>query len=279
MSTKPKLRRSVGTTLLTLYGIGNIVGAGVYVLVGKIAGHAGYLSIVAFLIAALVALCAALCYAELAARFPVSAGISVYLHEAFKARRLSTVVGLLLVLAGSISTATLLKGFGGYFTSFVSIDPRIAVGGVMLILLAVMLRGIKESVGAAAVLTIVEVGGLLFLMAAILLADPTAVTNYSGHFSQSLGSLGWHSGRFTDCFLRLHRLRRHGKYCRRSEEAANGFSPRYLNIHGCRNSVVCSRNGGSPGRLNPASARRKFGTPGRCLQGCYGPVGNDHYRC
>lgn len=189
MSAKPKLRRSVGATLLTLYGIGNIVGAGVYVLVGKIAEHAGYLSIMAFLIAALVAFCAALCYAELAARFPVSAGISVYLHEAFKARRLSTVVGLLLVLAGTISTATLLKGFGGYFTSFFSIDPRIAVAGVMLILLAVMLRGIKESVGTAAVLTIVEVGGLIFLIATILTANPAAITNFSTHFSQSLGSL------------------------------------------------------------------------------------------
>lgn len=156
--------------MLALYGIGNIVGAGVYVLVGKIAEPAGYLSVLAFLVAALVAFCAALCYAELAARFPVSAGISVYLHEAFKAKHLSTAVGLLLVLAGTISTATLLKGFSGYFTSFVSIDPRIAIGGVVLILLAVMLRGIKESVGAAALLTVIEVGGLLFLMAAILLA-------------------------------------------------------------------------------------------------------------
>lgn len=175
--------------MLALYGIGNIVGAGVYVLVGKIAEPAGYLSVLAFLVAALVAFCAALCYAELAARFPVSAGISVYLHEAFKAKHLSTAVGILLVLAGTISTATLLKGFSGYFTSFISIDPRIAIGGVVLILLAVMLRGIKESVGAAALLTVIEVAGLLFLMAAILLADPAAVARYGENFSQALGSI------------------------------------------------------------------------------------------
>jgi APA family basic amino acid/polyamine antiporter len=189
MNAKPKLRRTVGTTLLTLYGIGNIVGAGVYVLVGKIAEPAGYLSVLAFLVAALVAACAAICYAELAARFPVSAGISVYLHEAFKAKRLSTVMGLLLVLAGTISTATLLKGFSGYFTSFTSVDPRIAIGAVVLGLLAVMLRGIKESVGTAAILTVIEVGGLLFLIAAILLADPGAVGHYGENFSQALGSI------------------------------------------------------------------------------------------
>lgn len=189
MGAKPKLRRTVGTTLLTLYGVGNIVGAGVYVLVGKIAEPAGYLSVLAFLVAALVAFCAALCYAELAARFPVSAGISVYLHEAFRAKRLATVVGLLLVSAGMISTATLLKGFSGYFTSIVPVDPRIAIAAVVTILLIVMLRGIKESVGAAALLTVIEVGGLLFLISAILLADPGVVTRYGESFTQALGAV------------------------------------------------------------------------------------------
>ncbi|HYG83874.1 MAG TPA: APC family permease [Verrucomicrobiae bacterium] len=185
----PKLKRSVGTWLLALYGIGNIVGAGVYVLVGKIAEPAGYLAIIAFLAAALVAFCAALSYAELAARFPVSAGISVYLHEAFKGKFLSTSIGLLLVLAGTISTATLLKGFSGYFTSLVPIEPAVAIIGATLILLFIMLRGIKESVGVAAVLTIIEVGGLLFLIAAIMWSQPDSFGGYFAHFSHSLGTL------------------------------------------------------------------------------------------
>ncbi|HET6747043.1 MAG TPA: amino acid permease [Candidatus Saccharimonadales bacterium] len=189
MSTVSRLRRTVGTTMLTLYGIGNIVGAGVYVLVGKIAEPAGYLAVLAFLLAALVAFCAALSYAELAARFPVSAGIAVYLHEAFKAKRLSTVIGLLLVLAGTISTATLLKGFSGYFTHFVSVDPRLVIALAVVALLAVMLRGIKESVGTAAILTIIEVGGLLFLMAAILIAEPGALAAYGGSFSHAIGTV------------------------------------------------------------------------------------------
>ena len=104
-AVQPKLKRAVGTWLLALYGIGNIVGAGVYVLVGKIAEPAGYLAVVAFLIAAVVAFCAALSYAELAARFPVSAGAAVYLHEAFKKHWLSLGVGLLLITAGKYNAA------------------------------------------------------------------------------------------------------------------------------------------------------------------------------
>ena len=182
MSIKPQLRRSVSTGMLTLYGVGNIVGAGVYVLVGKIAEPAGYLAVFAFALAALVAFCAALSYAELAARFPVSAGISVYLHEAFKAKHVSTVIGVLLVFAGTISTATLLKGFSGYFTHFLPVDPLIVIATVTLLLLLSKLRGIKESVGIAAVLTIIEVCGLLFLMAAILITEPNTLATFSGNF-------------------------------------------------------------------------------------------------
>lgn len=182
----PRLKRNVSTLMLTLYGIGNIVGAGVYVLVGKIAEPAGYLSIVAFLAAALVAFFAALSYAELAARFPQSAGVSVYLYQAFKNRKLSTVIGLFLVGAGIVSSATLLKGFAGYFVTLVPILPALAIGGAALVLLGVTLRGIKESVGLAALLTIIEVGGLLFLVGAILWAQPDAFHNFADNFGAAL---------------------------------------------------------------------------------------------
>lgn len=174
--------------MLALYGIGNIVGAGVYVLVGKIAEPAGYLSIIAFLVAAVVAFCAALSYAELASRFPVSAGVAVYLHEAFKARRISTVIGLMLVGAGIVSSATLLKGFSGYFEQLTGVAPSISITVAAIVLVAIMLRGIKESVGVAALLTAIEVGGLVFLVGSILLAQPTAVSTFSEGFSAALGN-------------------------------------------------------------------------------------------
>ena len=175
--------------MLALYGIGNIVGAGVYVLIGKIAEPAGYLAILAFIIAALVAFTAALSYAELAARFPVSGGISVYLYEAFKAKRFATAVGIALVAAGTVSTATLLKGFSGYFHSFVPLHPALTMTLVAAVLLGLTLKGIKESVGAAAVLTIIEVGGLLFLITSILVAQPGALASFGDNFTLSLQTM------------------------------------------------------------------------------------------
>ena len=188
-TTKPTLKRVVSTPMLALYGIGNIVGAGVYVLIGKIAEPAGYLAILAFLLAALVAFCAALSYAELAARYPVSAGVSVYLHKAFAKPRLSTAVGLLLVLAGAISTATLLKGFAGYFHQLVPLPNWLVILAAALILMAITLKGIKESVGAAALLTVIEVGGLIFLVGSILWAAPGSPLTFGEGFSSSLAGL------------------------------------------------------------------------------------------
>jgi len=184
-AAKPKLKRVVGTGLLALYGIGNIVGAGVYVLVGKIAEPAGYLAIIAFLIAAIIAFCAALSYAELAARFPASAGAAVYLHEAFKKKGVSLAVGIMLIIAGTVSTATLLKGFAGYFYQLVPIEPQLSIPLVASILLFIILRGIKESVITAAFLTLLEVGGLLFLICSITIAQPDVISNYFSGLTQA----------------------------------------------------------------------------------------------
>lgn len=186
MNAPPQLRRVVSTPMLALYGIGNIIGAGVYVLVGKIAGPAGYLAVVAFMVAAVVAFCAALSYAELAARFPVSAGAAVYLHEAFKRKWLSVFVGGMLVTAGVVSTATLLKGFAGYFIQIVPVSTWVAIVGLGGALLVILLRGVKESVSTAAVLTVLEVGGLLFLVGSILIFQPQAIGNYTNGFLHSI---------------------------------------------------------------------------------------------
>lgn len=174
--------------MLALYGIGNIIGAGVYVLVGKIAEPAGYLAVIAFLVAAIIAFCAALSYAELAARFPVSAGVAIYLHKAFKAKYLSTIVGSMLVAAGAVSSATLLRGFSGYFEQLTGIEPLISIPVAAVLLILLMLKGIKESVGVAALLTVIEVGGLLFLIGSIMIAQPQAIASFSEGFVASLGS-------------------------------------------------------------------------------------------
>ena len=84
--TDAGLSRSLGLTLITLYGLGNILGAGIYVLIGEVVGAAGMGAPMAFIMAAIVAALSAFTYGELAARFPVSAGEAVYVHETFDLR-------------------------------------------------------------------------------------------------------------------------------------------------------------------------------------------------
>ncbi|MDJ0926035.1 MAG: APC family permease [Gammaproteobacteria bacterium] len=159
------LKRDVGLTLFALYGAGNIIGAGIYVLVGKVAGEAGILAPFAFMVAAFIAIFTGLSYGELAARFPVSAGEAVYLHKAFNRRSLAMAVGLLIALAGLVSAATLANGFVGYFHVFIDGPAWLIILVLVAILTLVSARGIAESARVAAFLTIAEAGGLLWVIA------------------------------------------------------------------------------------------------------------------
>ncbi|MDX1376543.1 MAG: hypothetical protein R3357_13315, partial [Burkholderiales bacterium] len=95
-SVQPSLDRRIGVGLLTLFGLGNILGAGIYVLVGEVIGAAGWGAPLAFALAAASAAFSAVSYGELAARFPVSAGEAVYVEQAFRLRWLAMIVGLLI---------------------------------------------------------------------------------------------------------------------------------------------------------------------------------------
>ena len=169
VDSKPGLRRDVGLTLFALYGTGNIIGAGIYVLVGKVAGEAGLLAPLAFVLAAVIAGLTGLSYGELAARYPVSAGEAVYLHKAFGKRGLSIGAGFLIALAGLVSAATMARGFVGYFNQFVAANAVLTIVVLISLLTLIAIRGIAESARAAALLTLIEAGGLLWI---IVVASP-----------------------------------------------------------------------------------------------------------
>ena len=97
------LKRGLTLPLIIFYGIGNILGAGIYVLIGKVAGHAGYLTPVAFLCAAFVAGLTAFTFAELSSRYPFSAGEAIYIKHGLGSRFLSMGIGLLIILAGTFT--------------------------------------------------------------------------------------------------------------------------------------------------------------------------------
>ena len=165
MQENEKLKRSLGLWLLVFYGLGNILGAGIYVLVGKVAGEAGYYAPLSFMLAAFVAAFTAFTYAELSARYPVSAGEAVYLQEGFKQTWLSKLGGVLIAASGMLSAATIVRGFSGYMQVFVELPDWLLIVAALFTLGLVAIWGISESVKVAAVFTLLEIVGLLLIIA------------------------------------------------------------------------------------------------------------------
>jgi APA family basic amino acid/polyamine antiporter len=166
MNQPAPLRRGLSLKLLVLYGLGNILGAGIYVLVGKVAGHAGMLAPVAFFVAALVAAFTAMSYAELAARYPYSAGEAIYIRRGLNLPALSVLVGLLIVLMGAVSAATIARGFVGYLDVLVELPDAVSITVLVTVLAAIASWGIVESVAVAALVTLVEILGLGLVLGA-----------------------------------------------------------------------------------------------------------------
>jgi amino acid transporter len=164
MAQVAELKRTLSLAQLVLYGLGTILGAGIYVLVGKVAGLAGLYAPVAFVVAAVLAGLTGLSYAELSARYPRSAGEAVYVQEGLRLRALSVLVGLLIILTGVVSAATIANGFVGYLHVFVAVPDWLAITLLVLLLGALAAWGISESVMAASLITLVEVGGLILVI-------------------------------------------------------------------------------------------------------------------
>jgi len=162
--TEPTLKRSLTLPLVTFYGLGTIIGAGIYVLVAKVAALAGLFAPVSFLIAALLATFTGFSYAELTARYPKSAGEAVYVQEGLRRRELSLLVGFLIIVTGVVSAATIVKGFVGYLHVFAPVPDVVAITLVVLALGGLAVWGISESVKAATFITLIEIGGLLFIV-------------------------------------------------------------------------------------------------------------------
>ncbi len=162
--TKPALQRRLTLPLLILYGLGVTVGAGIYVLVGATAAKAGFYAPISFLLAAFVVAFTGFTYAELSTRFPVSAGEVAYVRNGFNSNTIALIVGLMVVTSGVVSSATISIGAAEYLSHFITISPQILIVSIILILGLVAVWGILQSVMLAAVFTLIEVSGLIFVI-------------------------------------------------------------------------------------------------------------------
>ena len=158
-----KLRRALTTPLLTLYGLGVTVGAGIYVLVGTTAAVAGAYAPISFLIAAIVVAFTAFSYAELSTRFPVSGGEAAFIEAGFRSGKLATVVGLAVALSGMVSAAAVAIGAASYLQGLITAPHALLTIGVVSLMGLIALWGISQSVTVAAIITLIEIGGLIFV--------------------------------------------------------------------------------------------------------------------
>lgn len=163
-SQEAGLTRSLGLVTVTFYGLGTIVGAGIYVLLGSVAGLAGQWMPYAFLLAGLIAASTALSYAELSARLPHCAGASVYIQTAWQQKSLSIMVGWMLVLTGIVSAAAIANGFVGYLNEFLDTNPVVAITGLVCGLGLIAALNMQASARLVLLVTLLEVGGLLLVI-------------------------------------------------------------------------------------------------------------------
>ena len=191
------LNPTITRTMLTVFVIGDVLGAGIYALVGEVGGEVGGAIWASFLLAGVLALFTAASYAELVTKYPQAAGAALYVHRAFKSDFFTFVVAFAVMASGVTSAATLATAFGGdYLSEFIDL-PTVLVGLAFVTVISLInFRGIKESVGINLGLTSIELGGLLLVVViggAFLLdggGDPGRALEFKSGESVPLAILG-----------------------------------------------------------------------------------------
>ncbi len=161
------LKRTLGLFALVAYGVGDTLGAGIYALVGKIAGTVGPVCWIAFLVALVIAGFTALSYAELGSRFPYASGEAHYTYEATRWRIFSHGVGFLVFMSGITSMCASSHAFAGYLARiFPFLPPSLIVIVFFAVVGAITVSGIENSSNINLLCSVIEVSGLLIVILA-----------------------------------------------------------------------------------------------------------------
>jgi APA family basic amino acid/polyamine antiporter len=163
---EPSLKRELGLFQVVMYGVGNIIGAGIYVLIGGAAGLAGNTVWLAFVVGALVALFTGLSYAELASMYPKAASEYVYVGRAYGNRLLSFLTQWTMLVTEIVAAATVSLGFAGYLSAIFNVPIVPAAAGLLVVLTVAATGGVKESLRLNTTLSLVAVVGLLIVIIA-----------------------------------------------------------------------------------------------------------------
>jgi amino acid transporter len=184
---EPALHRAIGPKLLILFVIGDILGTGIYATTGKVAGKVGGALWVPFAIGFVVAILTAASYVELVGKYPKAAGAALYTQKAFKTPFLTFIIAFMVMCSGLSSASAAARAFSGDYLGELTGDvlpPTLVAIAFILALAALNLRGVAESVKTNVVLTLVELTGLVIILAigayAVLSGDgePSRLTDF-----------------------------------------------------------------------------------------------------
>ena len=184
------LKRTLGLPMLCFYGTGMIVGAGIYSIIGKAAAQTGETLWLGFLLAGVSALLTALSYAELSTMFPKAGAEFVYLREAFKNQKwIGATAGVAMAFSGAATAATVALAFSGYLNQFFESPLNLVALAVLLVFTGIAMIGIRASSWVTVISTLIEVGGLVFIIYLGMTSDKfgkaLAVTPHLGTLSGS----------------------------------------------------------------------------------------------
>ncbi|AUZ86566.1 APC family permease [Arthrobacter sp. TmT3-37] len=173
-STEGGLKRAIGTPLLFAFIVGDTLGAGIYTLVGTMADDVGGVIWLPLLIALVLALLTAGTYAELITKYPHAGGAARYVERAFNIPYLSFLVGFLMMASGITTAAALANAFAGdYLAALIDVPAAPAAVVFIILLTLINLRGVRESLAANLVASVIEVTGLVLVivLAAVVLGS------------------------------------------------------------------------------------------------------------
>ena len=169
--SRPALRRAIGPKLLFFLVLGDVLGTGIYALVGSVAGRIGGALWLPFLAAFGVACPTAFSYLELVGKYPRAAGAALYTQRAFGRPFLTFLVAFAVMGSGLTSAAAAAHAFGGtYLRPFVPLPAIPVAVGFLAVLGLINLYGVKEPVRANVLLTVVELSGLLCVFPGVNIA-------------------------------------------------------------------------------------------------------------
>jgi APA family basic amino acid/polyamine antiporter len=159
------LHRAIGGRMLIVVIVGDILGAGIYGLVGKLSGQVGGMVWLPLAIGFAVAALTAGSYAELVGKYPRAAGVALYTHRAFGRPFITFLVAFAVMMSGVASASAAAVLFGGkYLQELVAAPEMLAAFGFLAVITLVNFVGISQSIKVNFVLTLVEISGLLIVM-------------------------------------------------------------------------------------------------------------------